>query len=132
MNILKKTTLLGIILLFSFVMLTSATKSPMFTKNVMIARIYSHSKGYRVLYRPNNASLKQVFLPMEIFKIENGSKIFKGHNKAYPYMQIFWEEGEFSHVKLYVKEDYRDLSWGVFSNPDAYDDAFETDIKFDF
>lgn len=135
MNRLKKRALFGLLILFSVLMLTSATKSTLFTKSVTITKIYPHKMGYRVIYLTSALEFKEIYLPVDLFKIENGSKIFYGNNEAFPYMQIFWQNGEFSHVKLYVMDDFRDITWGSLNNPDQYNDFFTTDkdnIKFDF
>lgn len=133
MNLLKKRVLLGLFLIATVVVLTSATTSPLFTKSVVITKIYPHQLGYRVIYMANDLEHKEVYLPVELFKIDKGSKIFYGHDKAFPYMQIFWNNGEFSHVKLYVKPDFRDISWGTLYDPDAYDGFFgDQDITFEF
>ena len=48
-------------------------------------------------------------------------------------MTIFWKDGKFSHVKLYLRANYTDVSWGAFANPDTHDENFKNaDLKFDF
>lgn len=133
MNRLRNKALLVLFILLSVLMLTSAKKSTLFTKSVNITKIYPHKMGYRVIYITDALEYKEVYLPNELFKIDGGSKVFFGHGKAYPYMQIFWDNGEFSHVKLYLKQDYNDLTWGSLNIPDNYDEFFSMDnIKFDF
>lgn len=133
MNGLRKKALFGLLILLSVLMLTSAQKSTLFTKSVNITKIYPHKLGYRVIYMTDALEYREVYLPSELFTIEGGSKVFFGLGKAYPYMQIFWDNGEFSHVKLYLKQDYNDLSWGSLNIPDSYDEFFSMDnIKFDF
>lgn len=120
-------------LLVTIVTLSSATKSPFYTRNVIITKIYPHKSGYKIIYMTNDLTNKVVYIPTSLFKKSNGSKIFYGYNKSYPSMTIFWKDGEFSHIKLYLKEDFRDISWGSFANPDEYDDKFNnTEIEFKF
>lgn len=132
-NIYKKATLIVLLLISSF-MLSSATKSPYYTRNVIITRIYPHRLGYKVMYMTNDLTNRSVYLPKTIFSESNdGSDIQLGYGKSYPYMQIFWKNGEFSHVKLFLKADFHDVTWGAFNDPDAHDKNFESaDLKFDF
>ncbi|MGL1891503.1 MAG: hypothetical protein OCD02_07730 [Spirochaetaceae bacterium] len=134
MNRQYKRALTILILLLTTLMLTSATKSPYYTKHVVITRIYPHQLGYKVIYMANNLEYREIYLPNELFtKDVDRSKIFKGYDKAYPYMTVFWNNGEFSHVKLYLKSDFNDITWGVFQNPTAHDENFKNpDLKFDF
>lgn len=126
-----------LLLIMAIGMLSSATKSPYYTKSVVITKVYPHKLGYLVYYMANNLELKSVYLSQDLFREqEEGrerSRIFKGYNKAYPYMTIFWKDGEFSHVKLYLVEGFSDVSWGALANPDAHDENFKNSkVEFDF
>lgn len=134
MNRQYKKALTILLLLMAVLMLSSATKSPYFTKSVIITRVYPHKLGFKVLYMSNELKNKVVYLPNEIFSVGNdGSDIIYGHDKAYPYMMIFWKDGEFSHVKLFLKQDINDVTWGSLNDPDAHDKNFDPEnIEFDF
>lgn len=127
-----------LLLLLTTVMLTSATKSPYYTRSVVITRVFPHKMGYKVFYMSNDLINKEAYLPSSLFieqkdKTLERSKLFTGNDKAYPYMTIFWKDGNFSHVKLYLKASYADISWGAFANPDTHDENFKNaDLKFDF
>ena len=71
-----------LLLLITFVTLTSATKSSLYTRTVIITKIYPHKLGYKVLYMTNKLENKEVYLPMELFKKADGSDIFYGYDKA--------------------------------------------------
>ncbi len=133
MNKQYKKALVMLFIIMSCFMLSSATKSPYYTRNVIITRIYPHKLGYKVFYMTNDLNNKEIYLPNELFDTSDSSKIFFGKGKAYPYMQIFWKDGEFSFVKLYLKEDFRDITWGSFNNPDDHDESFKNaDLVFKF
>ncbi|MBN2617868.1 MAG: hypothetical protein JXR64_06090 [Spirochaetales bacterium] len=126
-----------LILLVTIVMLSSATKSPYYNKTVVVTKVYPHKLGYLVYYMANDLSLKSAYLPQTLFdQQEPGverSKVFTGYGKEYPYLTIFWKEGSFSHVKLYLVEGYSDFSWGSLANPDAHDENFKNaKLEFDF
>ncbi len=134
MNNKYKKAIMIVLVLISFFMLSSATKSPYYTRHVIITRIYPHDMGYKVLYMANDLTNRSVYLPNRIFSESNdGSDIIMGNGKSYPYMQIFWKDGEFSHVKLFLKADFHDLTWGAFNDPNSHDENFKNaDLKFDF
>lgn len=138
MKIGYKRALTILILILALVMLSSATTSPYFAKSVIITRIYPHKLGYKVLYMGNDMKNREAYIPSSLFreqkdKTKKKSIIFKGYNKAFPYMTILWKNGEFSHIKLYLKSNYSDVSWGAFNNPDDHDEKFKNaDLKFDF
>jgi hypothetical protein len=127
-----------LILVLTMVMLTSATKSPYFSRSVIITKVYPHKLGYKVIYMANDMKNRSVYLPSNLFETQKDettvkSRLFQGYNKAYPYMTIFWKDGEFSHIKLYLKTNYSDISWGAFNDPDAHDENFtNAELKFDF
>lgn len=134
----NKRALTILLLLLITVMLSSATKSPYYTKSVVITKVFPHSMGYKIFYMANDLVTKELYLPSYLFEeqedeTQERSSLFTGYNKAFPYMTIFWKDGVFSHVKLYVKASYQDPTWGVFSNPSSHDENFKNaELKFDF
>jgi len=109
--------------------------SDLYYVNVPIEKIYPHSLGYMVLYRKNGVDLGRAYLPMEWFT-EAGGKgelIRMGPGKTWPYMSIFYEEGQFSHVRLFVRAERSHTSWGMLSSGSQIDDKFaveELDLEF--
>lgn len=127
-----------LILLITTILLSSATTSPYYTKSVVITKVFPHKLGYKVFYMANDLVNREAYLPNSMFGEQKSgdterSRIFSGYDKAYPYMTIFWRDGVFSHVKLYIKSDYGDTTWGAFANPSDHDDRFRNaELKFDF
>lgn len=133
-----KRLLTTIVLLLSITVLSSASTSPYYTKSVVVVKVYPHKLGFKVLYMANDLQVKEIYLPNTLFEQqeEGGrerSKVFKGYDKTYPYLTVFWKDGEFSHVKLYLKPDYSDVTWGALHDPDAHDENFRNaTLEFDF
>ena len=130
---MKKLLAILIFALYSAGM-ASAIESPLFAKVVFIQKVTSHEKGYKVNYFTGHGELKTVYVPLEWFYQTGGYKTSDGFIKAeavrgsggaYPYMQIFWKDGKFHHLRLFVVEDYNDRSWGIV-NP-----AEKLETKFD-
>lgn len=106
----------------------NANESELFVKTIYVEKVYPHQLGYMVSYVTTDLRLEQVFLPIEWFGVAAGrAKIIYGHDKAFPYMDVYWENGEFSHLRLYVKENLRDLSWGAIDQTEDYTDEFAVD-----
>jgi len=102
--------------------MVSAIESPMYAKALPIQKITSHEKGYRVTYFTAHGDLKTVYIPLEWFssvgdyKTPDGftkAELFRGNGDSYPYMEIFWKDGKFHHIRLFVRASYTDRSWGV-------------------
>lgn len=100
----------------------SAGESPIFAKTVPIFKITSHEKGYKVVYVTEHGDFKVAYLPIEWFyqvgDYRNADgfvkcEMYKGAGAAYPYMQIFWKDGKFHHVRLFVMANYNDRTWGT-------------------
>jgi len=101
-------------------------------KNISLERIYPHSKGYIVLYRSGINRLSTAYLPMEWFNSgEVKSEIVTlPRGQAWPYMSVYYSEGEFSHVRLYVHPQTSHRTWGVAPR-DANFEGIETlELKF--
>ena len=83
-----------------------------------VIRIYNHSLGYKVVYVKSDASLHVIYLPKEWFLVaaqtgvEPKAEIIAGRDSSYPYFSVFWEDGKFSHIRLYLNRDLRHESWG--------------------
>lgn len=102
--------------------LASAADSPLYAKVVPIQKITSHQKGYKVNYFTSHTELKTIYVPIEWFyptsnfKTPDGflrAELVRGMGPAYPYLQIFWKDGAFHHLRLFVHKDFQNPSWGV-------------------
>ncbi|MDR1836372.1 MAG: hypothetical protein LBQ89_01805 [Treponema sp.] len=99
--------------------------------NVRIERIYPTSRGFLVRYLKINGDFGIVGIPNEWFidtqndSTETGivgvSSLYTAAGKAeiinlplgsdWPSMSVFYADGEFSHVKLYVHRSRNHLTW---------------------
>ena len=110
-----------------------ADESELFFKSVPIMRIYPHKRGYRVLYARTNMEIGEFYIPIEWFQYEPGGggvgkgELVTGIDKAYPYFSIFWKNGEFDHIRLYLQKDRRHESWGDLPKNANWDEKFDVD-----
>lgn len=111
------------ILLIAIVMLIASTgvfadTSNFYVRTIPIIRIYSHNLGYRVVYMKSDFNLHVIYLPKGWFNVaaqtgeDPKAELVLGRDSAYPYFSVFWEEGEFSHIRLYLHSDLNHQSWG--------------------
>lgn len=98
---------------------TFAEESGFYPVTVPIAKIYSHVLGYRVLYKISLTEAREAYIPSSWFYSGGKAEAYAGHGTAYPYMVVYYKDGKFSHVKLYVPDDSNDERWAVF--PQEFD-----------
>jgi hypothetical protein len=88
----------------------------MYFLNVPIDRIFPTSQGYIVQYRKNSAdnSFGVVGIPNEWFTGAGAKAEYyvlpRGAN--WPSMSVFYVDGEFNHVRLYVHRSKSHRTWG--------------------
>jgi hypothetical protein len=113
-----------------------ARESEYFYVNVNIEKIFPYRKGYIVQYRKGADQLATVYLPLEWFTEIAGKGELVGLQAptAWPYMSVFYKNGEFSHVKLYIRTARSHESWGNVPLNVNVDDRFEnvTDVKIEY
>lgn len=107
-------------------------EAALYPVRVDVARVYTHSQGYRVVYRKGQASFAEVYIPSTWFVAGGQAMLLRGRGREYPYMVVYYKaDGSFSHVKLYVLSRMSDPSWGTIEGDPG--DKFKVDsIKLEF
>lgn len=116
--------------------------SPYYYVNVPIERIYPYRKGYVVDYRSaaTGTGLARAYIPLEWFSdasrkeeaaAPKGEVLLLGPGKSWPYLTVYYKEGEFSHVRLYVRRERSHETWGGIPLSVNIDSNFEdvSDLK---
>jgi hypothetical protein len=104
-------------------------------KNISLERIFPYRTGYVVQYR-RGFRLVNAYLPMEWFSNSagKGEVIALPQGPSWPSMSVYYRDGEFSHVRLYVHRSPSHKTWGVIPQNVNIDDRFENvkepDIKY--
>jgi hypothetical protein len=124
--------------------------SPYYYVNVPIQRIYPYRKGYVVTYRKGAIGSATTYLPIEWFEDDNrggdsadsasagapplGEMLLLGPGTQWPYLAVYYKDGEFSHVRLYVRKERSHETWGDIQAGVNLDDRFEgvDTIKLEF
>ncbi|MDR2194331.1 MAG: hypothetical protein LBP19_07695 [Treponema sp.] len=105
---------------------------------VPITKIYPYSKGYVVTYNVGTygTELDTVYLPASWFsaKESKGFIINLERTPIVPNVTVYYQNGAFDHVKLYVRENRSDPIWGYMPLWTNIDDRFEnvTDVPLKF
>jgi len=120
---------------FVFAQNNSGDDSKVYYVNVPVEKIYPTNNGYVIYYR-TQTGITTVGLPYSWFNEAAGKadlvRLPPGTNM--PSMSVFYRDGEFSHVRVYIHRNRNHFTWG--SIPQGIDTSrFFTDedtlkIKF--
>jgi hypothetical protein len=114
----------------------SNKESEYYYVTVPLEKIYPYRRGYVVAYRKGVNQLARAYLPVEWFTdaAGKGELIYMAPGTSWPYLTIYYKNGEFSHVRLYVRRDRGHSTWGNIPLSVNIDDRFENveDLKLEF
>lgn len=104
--------------------ISESKRSNIYPKTMAIYKVYPHALGYRVDYIKSNRTIGTFYAPLTWFQKSAGyGEIAYGFGKEYPYATFYYSEGKIDHFRLYLIEDFNDMSWGRLRG-DNYDDKF--------
>jgi hypothetical protein len=108
---------------------TNANSNPKdaYYKSVPVIKVWMHQLGYMVQFWTSKSQIAEIYIPLTWFNQGPSSKadIIYGNEPGYPRLVIFWVDGKFDHINLYVLDSYNSLTWGVLSQ------ATDLTSKFD-
>jgi hypothetical protein len=110
-----------------------STTSTFYPVRLDIVKVYSHADGYRVMYRKGMFGVTDFYVPIGWFIPGGKAELVKGHDTSYPYAVVYYKDGKFDHLKLYVESNFRDPSWGQLSQDEGkgkFDNIQEPAITF--
>jgi len=95
--------------------------------NIPLEKIYPYRKGYIVQYRKGLFQYGRAYLPAEWFAAADskGEIITLPRGKTWPSLTIYYQNGVFSHVRLYVHWWASHETWGNIPNSVNLDDKFD-------
>ena len=104
--------------------------------NITLEKVWPYRAGYIVQYRKGLGQLGRLYIPNEWFTKSAGKAEIIGLPKGpnWPSISVYYKEGEFSHLRLYVHRWHGHESWGVVPqnvNIDSQFDDIET-LKVQF
>ncbi|MDR2210793.1 MAG: hypothetical protein LBO65_04905 [Spirochaetaceae bacterium] len=104
-----------------------ANTSELYYVNVPIEKVYPCRKGYVVVYRKGLNTLGRAYIPFEWFRssVSKAELVQIGDGSAWPCMSVFYKEGAFHAVRLYVSRRNSHQTWGNIPSTVNLDDRFE-------
>ena len=98
-----------------FAQSNSRNEGDMYYINVPLEKVYETHTGYVVQYRKGINQIGTVGLPYEWFTEAGGrAEVMKlPRGKNWPSLTIFYKEGVFSHIRLYIHPSRAHITWGV-------------------
>ncbi|MDR2478828.1 MAG: hypothetical protein LBD48_05885, partial [Treponema sp.] len=88
--------------------------SEYFYENITLEKVYPSRLGYILQYRKGLNGIGRVYVPNEWFTAaaSKAELITLPPGKNWPSMTVFYKEGEFSHLRLYVHRWKGHNTWG--------------------
>jgi hypothetical protein len=97
-----------------------------YVASVPIRQIYEHPRGYRVIYFRSDIYPDEVFVPINWFSDVGGrASIQYSVHPSVPYMEVYYENGEFDHVRIHAHSYRGHRSWGQLPRGTEYADEFD-------
>jgi len=108
-------------------------QSEYYYKNISLEKIYPYRNGYIVQYRRGINTIDKAYLPMSWFtgSAGKGEIITLPQGKVWPSLTVYYKNGEFSHVRLYVHHLTSHETWGTIPQAVNIDSSFENVEKLD-
>ena len=101
-----------------------------------IEKIYLYRLGYMIIYRGNSNTMSRTFVPHEWFTGmgAKGEIVFLGPGREWPTMTVYYNNGDFSHVRLRLRRDRAHETWGLIPLNMNLDEYFqnieEVDLEY--
>ena len=86
-----------------------------YVKTVRIAKVYPHGLGYRILYFKSTMEYAEMYVPTTWFTFagEGRASVIWGESDEFPYMSIYYADGKFDRILLYLHSNMHDVTWGT-------------------
>lgn len=125
---MKKGVLLLAFLLV-VIMAATAADSNLYVKTLYIEKVYQHELGYKIEYRRTNSIyLAVAYFPIEWFSgAAATAQVIYTQDPAVPYVNVYWEDAQFSHLRLYVHPNFNHMSWGSLRGEQDLEEKFAVD-----
>jgi hypothetical protein len=86
-----------------------------YVKSVRIARVYPNGLGYRILYLKSTLEYAEMYVPTAWLSFAGDSKanVIWGSSDEFPYLSIYYVNGKFDRILLFLHSNMHDVSWGT-------------------
>lgn len=100
-------------------------EAELFVHTVYLNQVFRHRLGFKVTYTAANLDFMQVYLPASWFTQAAGKgELVNTRSHSAPYMEVYYRNGEFSHVRLYVPQNPFHVTWGRLEDEPNVEEKF--------
>ena len=109
-----------------FPLAAESKEADVYYVNTQLLKIFSHPKGYYVIYRRAGLETGEVFIPFTWFSPkENKADISFINTRINPYLSFFIRDGKCEYIRISTPKDVGSQIWGILPNPQQYNDKFD-------
>ena len=129
--------LAGLFVLMSLPAFSQTQSNPKdaYVKTVPLVKVWMNQLGYVATFMNSKSQMSSIYVPLTWFGNGPDAKadIIYGNVTGYPYCSIYWVDGKFDHITLYVLNDYNSQSWGILEGGSDLATKFNVqDVPTDF
>jgi hypothetical protein len=114
--------------------------SSLYPVDIRVEKVYAYRSGYVVTYKKGAENIN-AYIPNEWFRkpddpngFAKAQKLLLGSGPELPHMVVYYQDGQFVRVRLFVRKEVNHETWGYIPlnvNLDQYFENLETlDIQF--
>ena len=110
-----------------FPLAAESKEADVYYVNTQLLKIFSHPKGYYVIYRRAGLNTGEAFIPFEWFSPKEGKADISFINtRINPYLSFFIRDGKSEYIRISApRQDLNTSTWGFLPNPEQYNEKFE-------
>lgn len=110
----------ALVTLSAYCQTQSTGQEDIFVKTVPIVKVYTHTLGYKVLFVKSNMEIGSLYVPLTwLGKSAGKAAVIWQTADRPPHFSIFWVNGKFDHIYLYVPNDMSLPFWGTIDERDV-------------
>jgi hypothetical protein len=93
---------------------SAENSSEYYYENISLEKVYPTKFGYVLQHRKGVNGMARIYVPNEWFTDAGGKAelVSLPPGKTWPSLTVFYEKGEFSHIRLYVHPSRAHITWG--------------------
>ncbi len=86
-----------------------------YVKMVPLVKVWVHPLGYVAQFFNSKSQVSSIYVPLTWFNkgVESKAELVYGNEPGFPYATIYWVDGKFDHITLYVLNYFSSPTWGV-------------------
>ncbi|MFW6223710.1 MAG: hypothetical protein ACOC4A_02360 [Spirochaetota bacterium] len=105
-----------------------SNESEFFVHTIYLNQVFRHRLGFKVTYTASNLDFKEAYIPTSWFnRAADKGELIETSSQSAPYMDIYYRNGEFSHVRLFVRDNPFHVTWGRLEDEPNAEEKFNRD-----